>query len=430
MKRRTFLATVIVAVLATSFGCSGQNRNSVSRAAQDAPLPYFNAVIWPPPNTVLTEGRLVITGNLQCPAGYFEEMPMSVYMYPVSFINPPLPAVANSHQVTQQQLQQILAANGSIQGLINETRAVLLRRVTEGPFVGAEKWQDFTQGLQSRGIFSHDFDQHNYVDFQTGNFRIDFSETARLTPGDTLLMVEGVDQDGIICIAMNIFSISDLIPGNPSAEDVSAIAYSGRIVGLGNALIQVLGVSGDNRGNDIALIHPFLDFVMGAYGQGFYEWNWDTAAANLRQASIAPAALLTDPAYKAIYEGVVSYIAEEYEFRNYLYWSNHFVDIPPGTDLVQKHQEADQYLISQFTEFNEQYIITDRGGGVKELTVWINQGMNLVAQFSVIADPNSPLVVMGFIGQHTIVPADYNPYFLEIFDVFESEHIAWPPVGI
>ena len=193
--RHVFAVMMCVPLLAPQV-CTGHDKTSVPRTVQDEPSPYFTSMTWPVPYAVLPEGRLVITGNLQCPAGYFEEMPMSVTMYPADFIEPPL-AIPLFPPPSQENLESALEANPKVQQWISEMRSQLFRRVTEGPFVeDVESWRDLPEGLQSQALFSELFDEYNYVNFEIGDFRIDFDQTARLTPGDVILMVSGIDALG------------------------------------------------------------------------------------------------------------------------------------------------------------------------------------------------------------------------------------------
>jgi len=426
MRLNHLFAGMLCFFLLSVQSCTGHAKNNISRGGQSEPCPHFTSVSWPAPYSILPEGRLVITGNLQCPAGYFEEMPIDVSMYPVAFIEPPL-ALSLNPPPSHQALQAALEANPKVQELILIARTDLLRRVTEGPFNDKESLDDYTKGLASHAIFSEAFDEYNYVNFQTGDFRIDFDQTARLTPGDTLLMVEGIDALGSICIEMNIFSIADLAPESLAELDAASIAHAQRLVGLGNAVIQVLRVSGDNRTIDIALLQPFLPFINEAYGDGYHKWDWDSAVIHLRAATDAASTGISNPTVRLFYKTVVNAFCHFYEFSNFKYWISHFVEIPPGMDLLEKNEEAVDYTISQLTEFQEQYIVTVRGGGALEVTIIINQSNELAAQFSIIADPHAALVVVGFIGEHNITVEDYNPYVIELLKIFEDEGIPWPP---
>ncbi len=382
---------------------------------------------WPLPFAELPEGSLVITGNLQCPAGYFEEMPISVTMYPTDFIDPPVEITLNP-ETAYEDLMNGLLANPTVQGWIAKSQADLFRRVTEGPFVEeVENWRELPKGLQSRAFFTEEFDEFNYVDFQTGEFRLDFDQTARLLPGDTLVMVEGVDSMGRTCINMNIYSIQNYAPDVMVDLDAASIAFAQRLVGLGNAATEVLSISGDDRAADIALIDPFFNFITEAYGSGYYEWVWDSASANLRESGNNASIVIVDPAVRTFYLTIISSICNIFESLNSIYWDNHYILFNPNINLQEEYEETYQDIISKFTEFQEAYEIIERGDGVKELTVIINQSSQVVAQFTIISNPSAALVVMGFIGQHEITVNDYNPYVLELLKVFYDEGINWPP---
>jgi len=418
------------------FGCGGGDRSMTSRTGQDEipipPLPYFTSVNWPAPYTELPEGRLVITGNLQCPAGFFEEQPIGVEMWAVALIDPPLPEVTDPPPVTQEELQGLLEANPTVQQWMEEARSGSFRRITDGPYVRAEHWTDLTKGYQSWGLFSEGFDDYNYFDYGTGDFMIDFDNTKRLLPaGDVLIFVKGQDQTGMIDISMNIFSVPHMLSPEIRAElDSEAIAFADSLVGLGDALTEVMAVSGDDRGVDIALIAPFLTLIDESYGDGYSDPIKEIAAVHLGDSGAAVANLIPEIEYKAIYNAVVDYCVQDYAHDGYSCWSRHFVNLPTGTDFLEKQQEAIQYLFDDFRDYSEQYILTERGGGIKELSVQVYEGEDIVAQFTVIGDPANPLVILGYIGEHSIVPDDYNPYVVELLAVFESEHIIWPASGI
>ena len=229
---------------------------------------------------------------------------------------------------------------------------------------------------------------------------------------------------------MNIFSVPDFAPDIIADLDTASVTFAQRLSGLGNAVIQVLSISGDGRAADIALFQPFLVFITEAYGNGFNKWQWDTAAGHLRDAADSASTVIADPTVRSFYIMMVTALCDIYESVNSMYWDNHFVDIPPGMNLPEKQEEAVQELISEFTEFQEQCLITDRGGGVKELTIIVMQSNQVVAQLSIIADPNTALVVMGFIGEHIITVDDYNPYVFELLKVFQEEGIGWPPAVV
>lgn len=415
------------------FGCG--DRSMTSRTGQDEivipPLPYFTSVNWPAPYTELPEGRLVITGNLECPAGFFEDLPVGIDMWAVKLIDSPIAAVTNP-PITQEELQGLLEANPTVQQWIEESRSDSFRRITEGPFVKYPHWADKTKGYQSWGLFSEGFDDYNYFDYGTGDFMIDFDNTKRLMPaGDVLIFVEGQDQTGMICIAMNIFSVPHMLSPEIRGElDSEAIAFADSFTGLGNALAEVMAVSGDDRGVDIALIAPFLTLIDESYGDGYSDPIKEIAAVHLKDSGAAVANLIPETEYRAIYNAVVDYCVQGYAHDGDKCWSRHYVNLPPGTDFLEKQQEAIQYLLDDFREYSEQYILTECGGGIKALSVQVYEDEDIVADFIVIGDPANPLVVLGYIGEHDIVPDDYNPYVVELLGVFESEHIIWPAGGV
>ncbi len=424
---------ILLTVITCLSGCGDKDKSAFSKTAQDEmiPPPYFTEVNWPEPYSELEEGSLVITGNLQCPAGVFEEMPIAIEMYPVALIDPPLPEFTNPPP-TQEELQAILQANQTVQQWMGEARSGSFRRITEGPFIDVEHWSDFTKGNQSYALFSDNFDDDNYFDFETGDFKVDFDETKRLMPaGDVLVLVEGQDQTGLICIAMNIFLVPQMLSPEIMDElDSASIAFADRLTGLGNALGDVLAVSGDGRALDIAMISPFLTLIEETYSDGYSDRIKEVAGEHLRDSGAAAASLIPDSDYRAFYRLEVDYQADDYEHEGYHCWARHYVDLPPETDFLEKQEEAIQYVIDEFNVFEESYVVTERGGGVKELSVQIDKGEDTIAQFTVIGDPANPLSVVGYIGEHTIVPDDYNPYFVELIGVFYSEHYDWPPTGI
>ncbi len=434
MNKYRYMAISAAALLLTiCFGCGDSNGRGAVKTAQDEmiPPPYFTEINWPDPFTELQQGRLVITGNLQSPAGYFEEQPIAIEMYAVPLIDPPLPEFTNPPP-TQQELQIVLLNNQTVQQWVAKARNDSFRRITEGPFVGADHWSDFTKGAQSWALFSESFDDDNYLDFETGDFEIDFDQTKRLMPvGAVLIFLIGQDQTGLISIAMNIYSVPQVLsPEIIDSLDDASIAYASSLTGLGDDLNEVLAVSGDDRSVDIALIAPFLTLIDEVYGEGYSDARKAAAAEHLRTSGALASSLIAETEYREIYRAVVDYIAEDYAFFGFACWSRHYMNLPAGVDYIEAQEDAIQEMVDDFNRFSEQYVLTERGGGVKELSVQVNEGENVVAQFTIIGDPENPLVVTGYIGEHTIVPDDYNPYIAGLLGVFESEGYVWPASSI
>ncbi len=287
-----------------------------------------------------------------------------------------------------------------------------------------------TKGLQSYSLYSDYFNSYNYVDFNNGNFRIDFEEWAHLTGGQKLLIVFAVDKEGRTGLSMNILNVPVYYPDLLDEIDQSSSDFAERMDGLSEALTDVITVSG--RDDDIALLEPYMEFIQEAFGEGYDEKNWDTAADNLLDGIQNASSLIGDQDYRLMYELVGEYVADRYKFKNFMAWSTHYVTLEAQgeTYRYERNLAAVQRIIDGFNEFDEQYTLTDRGNGVLELTVDIYYDMDVIAQFSVIGDPSNPLVVTGFIGEHTIVSGDYNPYFFSLFGIFQDEGINWPPVEL
>jgi hypothetical protein len=313
-----------------------------------------------------------------------------------------------------------------VQQWMAAAREEIFIRVTTGESPEIE-YEEAIKGMQAHCLYTPDFNEFQYFDFETGNFRIDFDKFARFNSGRLLLMVCGVDADAQVTIRMNVFTVPVLSPELLAELDSNSISFANRITGLGNALIDVLATSGDGRAADIGLMVPYINLFAEAYGGGYRRSTWDTAAGNFLGASEAASDLLTGyPLLKEGYEETAESIADVYEFLNFLFWTDHIVEKEEDDDLLTMFQTATQQIVDKFNHYNGQYYLEERGNGVKALTCIIYEGEDLFGQLEIIGDPTAPLYVTGFIGNHIIIEEDYNPFFIQIFQVFEEEGYEAP----
>ncbi len=236
---------IVITLLLLSGSCS-KEQNPVTKGIESVgkqPPPVFNSIDWPTPYTELTdEGRLVITGNLQCPAGYFTDVTLALYIFPTGLIDPPLPEFTGPPP-TYIELEQILFANPKVQVWMSWLREWLFRTVTEGPYLPDE----FLKGSHCYGIDQFGFNEYNYVNFETGDFRIDLDDWARLSSGRKLLTLWGIDSTGHTTVKMNILDVPVLFPDLLDDLNADSMEYGNRMTALGSALFEVLAASGDGR---------------------------------------------------------------------------------------------------------------------------------------------------------------------------------------
>lgn len=429
-KRNILWRSMIIILLLVTVSCSSESGTSITRKSQDEihvlPPPVFNSIDWPAPYTELTdEGRLVITGNLQCPAGYFTDVTLALYIFPTGLIDPPLPVLINPPP-TYIELEQILLANPKVQVWMSWLREWLFRTVTEGPYLPDE----FLKGSHCYGISQFGFNEYNYVDFETGDFRIDLDEWARLSSGRKLLTLWGIDQAGQTTVKMNILDVPVLFPDLLDDLNADSMEYGDRMTTLASALFEVLAASGDGRGADIALMVPFFNLAENAYSDGYNVFDWDTSISEFKDEANDAALLIGNPVYRQAYLTRVDDIEYIFDLTTRDAWSHHYTLLEGLGSPLDQYQDGHSITHEMYFKITEQWDLIERGGGVKELTILVYEDEDLIAQFSVIGDPSAPLTVTGFIGERPIIPNDYNPYFLEIFGVFHDERIFWPPYGM
>lgn len=422
-----FAASLVILLLVSA--CKDEGSKWGTRTSQDDPVvippPFFNSLDWPEPYSELDGGSLVISGNLECQGGYFEETPVFLYVFPAALIYPLLPEPYNPP--TYEELQDILEANPTVSEWISWGKYRISKHINEGPSM--RDYDDPVKVGQSYDLYGPYFNEYNYFDLEIGNFRIDFDKVARLRPGTQLLMLYGADQVGQTSLEMNIFSVPIPYPELISEINTYSTEFAEGIVGLGNAILDLLANSGDDRALDMALIAPYISLYNGAYGDGYNKFRWSEAASNYLAAAYDAADLVSDPMFKDEYVESAEIIADMFDYWCNMFWLEQIVKKDEYDDLYTIYQAGNQHIIDQLTFYDEQYILGEGGGGVRTLTVTIYEGVDLFAQIEIVSDPNAPLSVTGFIGGHTIVPDDYNPYFINILAVLENEG-SWPPLYI
>jgi len=429
MRSKYILVVASLVILLLVSGCRDEGSKWGSRTSQDDPVvippPFFNSLDWPEPYSELAEGSLVISGNLECQAGYFEETPVFLYVFPAALIDPPLPEAVIPP--TYEELQDILEANPKVSEWMSWGQDRISKHITEGPSM--RDYDDPVKVGQCYDLYEPYFNEFNYFDLEIGNFRIDFDKVARLRPGTQLLMLYGADQVGQTTLEMNIFSVPIPYPELISEINTYSTEFAERIVGLGNALLYLLANSGDDRALDMALIAPYISLYNEAYGDGYNKFKWSEAASNFLTVAYVASDLVSDPVLKDEYVESAEIIADMYDYWCNMFWLAQIVKKDEDDDLYTIYQSGNQHIIDQLTFYDEQYVLEERGGGVITLTVMIYEGIDLFAQIEIVSDPNAPLSVTGFIGGHTIVPDDYIPYFINILAVLEIEG-SWPPLYI
>ena len=98
-----------------------------------------------------------------------------------------------------------------VQQWMAAAREEIFIRVTTGESPEIE-YEEAIKGMQAHCLYTPDFNEFQYFDFETGNFRIDFDKFARFNSGRLLLMVCGVDADAQVTIRMNVFTVPVLSP--------------------------------------------------------------------------------------------------------------------------------------------------------------------------------------------------------------------------
>ncbi len=175
---------------------------------------------------------------------------------------------------------------------------------------------------------------------------------------------------------------------------------------------------------------PFFNLAENAYSDGFKVHDWDTYISIFKDEAIDAALLIGNPIYRQAYLTRVDDIEYIFDLTTRDAWSHHYTLLEGLGSPLDQYQDGHSITHEMYFEIMEQWNLIERGGGVKELTILVYEGEGLIAQLSVIGDPNAPLSVVGFIGERIITSNDYNPYFMEIFGVFHDERIFWPPYGM
>ena len=78
MRNAYLISLICFFFVSTAIGCGTDGKMAHLRTGQLEDPPIFNSLNWPAPYSELPGGRLVISGNIQCDGGYYEEIPIFV----------------------------------------------------------------------------------------------------------------------------------------------------------------------------------------------------------------------------------------------------------------------------------------------------------------------------------------------------------------
>jgi hypothetical protein len=373
----------IICAVATIFvisGCSSKIPIAPRSAQTDNIPPYFVDLEFPEDNSFAPEGTLLITGQLlDDDSGYHPGTPVYLDI-------------------------DVLGAQGQV-------------------------W------TKRFNVADYESPYPSYFDFETGEFRIEFGDYQRLKPFRLFLHLYGEDAERNVSNPIEAHvTVGEIIADPmPSSEALyqARTEYGQNMLALLEAHRRCYAIYGNQYSHDIQVINYLKQFVTATYVNSPAMDTWTVPLDTLVSQILALPHL--NPVYKASLDEVILFFQDYIEGEQARLADPFYI---PGYSAEQIL--ARRALVPPWYETDFQINFTTTYQGILTYDINLNVigwkyddplEMINIADYTIVANPLSPLVIEGRFGAveferiQYITPEDYNPPLI-LFALFQDTGVG------
>ncbi len=425
MKNTTGLLIILIFAITFAASCSdSRERGSLTRNPSDIDPPSFTSLEWPETCSVLTDGKLIITGTLYCPGDPDQETPIALFVFSDPCGSCGEESIGESGGKSELNADDI----PYVKELVDKVTAYL-RNKRQGQ---SNKENEFPEGCQAYYLWTFESNEYEYFQSENGRFRLDFDQWCRFNPDDDIiLIIVGIDSYGQTIEATNIYRVPPYEGPEVTAATLQVRQeYGEMMTEFGQAMLDVLSYYPEDHYVDISAIQAMRDLYEDAYMGGHMMGGYKDLGIEFGLQMDDLAQEIEDEDFREVFIAATDYIEEQFLITGKLAKGAHFQRLFAESDPVQNFWDSVDKLDAYYNTYpvTVERISLPNNGLRVIIDIYDSIDEETLAHIIMEGTVSNPLSVTGYIREHTITSNDYSPYFLEIFGLLCGDPGGYAPV--